>query len=67
MPSHIKWNYLPKVMDRVNTFSLGDDESSKYLHLEIDRKIYQQKHTLDHIVHFPACDCFDYHTKHTLP
>lgn len=54
-------------MERVNTFSLGEDESSKYLRLEIDRKIYQQKHKLDHIVHFTASHCFDYHTKHTLP
>lgn len=54
-------------MDRVNTFSLGEDGSSKYLRLQIDRKIYQQKHKLDHIVHFTNCDCFDYHTKHTLP
>lgn len=54
-------------MDRVNTFSLGEDESSKYLRLEIDCKIYQQKHKLDHMVHFKASDCFDYHTKHTLP
>lgn len=53
-------------MDRVNTFSLGEDESSKYLCLEIDRKIDQQKHKLDHIVHFTASDCFDYQTKHTL-
>lgn len=54
-------------MDRVNTFSLGEDESSKYIGLEIDRKIYQQKHKLDHIVYFTACDCVDYQTKHTLP